>query len=345
MIFDVSSLQIENLDSKQLVELLKKLLHAEAQHSGISLRGVSVPLQITVPDGGEDARISWTGGFEQTDYLPSRFCIFQAKATDPKKAGWKKEVWTKDSKKTGAIPKLNEAVAKVIAENGSYIGFTNAVLIGSKYDERIDGIKQGIREAGSDPDQLKAVDIYDANKIADWVSQHPAIALWLNEKQSGLSLKGFQTVETWGRKAEIISISQVEDKGSRFFLGDESKVNNSLIFSKVKERIADFLTDSQKSIRVIGSSGVGKTRFVYEVVRDETTIAKIVLTTSTIYCDFRDIGSQIFQIAQSISESKNSTLMIVDECPRDTAVKICEIVTGERSNLKVITIGNDNQSI
>lgn len=345
MIFDVSSLQIENLDSKQLVELLKKLLHAEAQHSGISLRGVSVPLQITVPDGGEDARISWTGGFEQTDYLPSRFCIFQAKATDPKKAGWKKEVWTKDSKKTGAIPKLNEAVAKVIAENGSYIGFTNAVLIGSKYDERIDGIKQGIREAGSDPDQLKAVDIYDANKIADWVSQHPAIALWLNEKQSGLSLKGFQTVETWGRKAEIISISQVEDKGSRFFLGDESKVNNSLIFSKVKERIADFLTDSQKSIRVIGSSGVGKTRFVYEVVRDETTIAKIVLTTSTIYCDFRDIGSQIFQIAQSISESKNSTLMIVDECPRDTAVKICEIVTGEGSNLKVITIGNDNQSI
>lgn len=44
MIFDVSPLQIENLDSKQLVELLKKLLHAEAQRSGISLGGVSVPL-------------------------------------------------------------------------------------------------------------------------------------------------------------------------------------------------------------------------------------------------------------------------------------------------------------
>ena len=66
MIFDVSSSQIERLDSKELVEVLKKLLHTEAQCSGISLRGVSVPLQITVPDGGEDARISWAGGLERT---------------------------------------------------------------------------------------------------------------------------------------------------------------------------------------------------------------------------------------------------------------------------------------
>ncbi|MBD2471541.1 hypothetical protein H6G90_28525 [Nostoc sp. FACHB-145] len=345
MIFSVSPSQIEKLNSEQLVELLKKLLHAEAQRSGISLRGVSVPLQITIPDGGEDARISWTGGFEQTDYLPSRFCIFQAKATDPKPAGWKKEVWTKDSKKKGAAPKLNEAVIKAIAENGSYIGFTIAVLIGSKYDERIDGIKQGIREAGANPDQLKTVDIYDANKIADWVSRYPAIALWLNEKQSGLSLKGFQTVEAWGRKAEIISISQVEDKASRFFIGSEIIADNSLTFDKVKERIGDFLTDFTKSVRVIGSSGVGKTRFIYEVLRDTTTTAKIALTTSAIYCDFRDIGSQIFQIAQNIAESKNSTLMIVDECQRDTAAKLCEIITSEGSKLKVITIGNDNQPI
>ncbi|MBD2498921.1 hypothetical protein [Nostoc sp. FACHB-280] len=345
MIFGVSPSQIEKLNSEQLVELLKKLLHAEAQRSGISLRGVSVPLQITVPDGGEDARISWTGGFEQTDYLPSRFCIFQAKATDPKPAGWKKEVWTKDSWKKGNKPKLNEAVEKAITENGSYIGFTTAVLISSKYDDRINGIQQGIREAGADPNQLKAIEIYDANKISHWVSLYPAIAVWLNEKQSGLSLQGFQTVETWGRKAEIISISRVEDKASRFFIGSESITDNSLTFDKVKERIADFLADSQKSIRVIGSSGVGKTRLVYEVVRDEATTGKIALRTSTIYCDFRDIGSQIFQIAQSIAESKNSALMIVDECPRDTAAKLCEIVTSQGSNLKVITIGNDTQRI
>ncbi len=354
MIFDVSSSQIESLDSKQLVELLKKLLHAEAQRSGISLRGVSVPLQITVPDGGEDARISWIGGFEQTDYLPSRFCVFQAKATDPGPAGWKKEVWTKGSQKKGAVRTLNEAMTKAIAENGSYIGFTSAVVIGTKYDGRIEGIKQGIREAGANPNQLKNIDIYDANKIADWVSQHPAIAVWLNERQSGLALRGFQTVEMLGRKADIASIPQVEDKANRFLIGNKNIVSqlereapseNSLTFSKVKERIADDIADSIKSIRIIGSSGVGKTRFVYEVLRDETTTAKIALATSAIYCDFRDIGGQIFQITQSLSEAGNSALMLVDECPREAAIKLSEIVTTEGSNLRVITIGNDNQPI
>jgi hypothetical protein len=354
MIFDVSPSQIECLDCKQLVELLKKLLHAEAQRSGISLRGVSVPLQINVPDGGEDARISWEGGFEQTNYLPSRFCVFQAKATDLEPAGWKKEVWTKDSQKKGNIRKPNEAVVKAIAESGSYIGFTSAVLIGSKYDRRIEGIKKGIQEAGVNPDQLTAIDIYDANKIADWILQHPAIAVWLNERQSGLTLKGFQTVERLGRKADITSIPQVEDKAKRFLIGSrnatsqlerEFPTENSLDFEKVKERIADYLADSRKSIRVLGSSGVGKTRFVYEVLRDQTTTAKIALATSAIYCDFRDIGSRIFQIARSLSESGNSALMIVDECPRETAIKLCEIVTTEGGNFRTITIGNDNQTI
>ncbi|MEI2580132.1 hypothetical protein V5G28_015455 [Scytonema sp. PRP1] len=342
------------MDSKELVELLKKLLYAEAQCSGISLRGVSVPLQITVPDGGEDARISWAGGLERTDYLPSRFCIFQAKATDPGPAGWKKEVWTKGSQKKGAVRTLNEAMTKVIAENGSYIGFTSAVVIGTKYDERIKGIKQGIRDAGADPNQLKNIDIYDANKIADWVSQHPAIALWLNERQCGLSLRGFQTVERLGRKADIALIPQVEDKANRFLIGNkkilsqlerEAPSENSLTFEKIKERIADYLAESKKFVRIFGPSGVGKTRFVYEVFRDRTTIAKIALATSTIYCDFRDIGRQIFQTAQSLSESGSSALIIVDECPRETAAQLCEIVMTEGSNLRVLTIGNDNQPI
>lgn len=354
MIFDVSPSQIESLDSNQLVELLKKLLHAEAQCFYISLRGVSVPLQITVPDGGEDARISWVGGLEQTDYLPSRFCIFQSKATDPQPAGWKKEVWIKSSQRNGSTRKLNEAVAKAVAERGAYIGFTSAVLIGSKYDKRIEGIKQGIRETGANPDHLKAIDIYDANKIADWVSKYPAIAVWLNEKQSELKLRGFQTIDRLGTKIDIASISRIEDKASRFQIGSkstnrrvqhESSDENSLTFEKAKERIADHLADSKNSIRIIGSSGVGKTRFVYEALRDETTTAKIALTTSTIYCDLRDIGSQIFQIAQSLADAGNSALMIVDECTRETAIKLCEIVTTEGSNLRVLTIGNDNQPI
>jgi hypothetical protein len=350
MIFNVDLSQIEKLDSKQLVELLKKLLHAEAQKFGIGLRGVSVTLQITVPDGGEDGRIEWKEHLEQTDYIPSRFCVFQSKAIKAAKmtkAEWKKEVWTKASQKKGSIRELNDALKDAIENNGSYIGFTSGVLIESKKSkDRIDGIKEGIREARANPDSLK-IDIYDAEKIADWVREHPAVAVWLNERQSGLSLRGFQTVERWGKRPDIVSNPQVQDEAKRFLIGNKnvSPKDNSIPFDKAKERIADYLFEPKKTIRVIGSSGVGKTRFVYEVLRDNTSITKIALATSAIYCDFRDVGSQIFGIIQSFSETRKSALVIVDECSRDAAIRIGEIVATEGSNLRIITIGNDNQSI
>ena len=343
MIFDVEPSQIEKLNSTGLVELLRKLLYAEAQKAGISLRGVSVPLQITVADGGEDARVSWEGGNKSTDYLPSRFCIFQSKATDPGSAGWKKEVWTKPSQKANVKRELNDAVKAAIAENGSYIGFTSTALVGSKYSDRIVAIKQGIQDAGADPDQLTVIDIYDANKIAGWASNYPSIAVWLNEKQSGLTLKGFQTIGGLGKKADFVSIEQIEDKASRFII--ENTQGNELTFEKVKERMINDLNDSKKSIRIIGPSGVGKTRFVYEVFKDETTTAKIILTTSAIYCDFRDINNDIFKILQSLSDTGNPALVIADECSREDAIRLGAIVEKEGSKLRIVTIGNDNQAI
>ena len=354
MIFDISPSQIECLDSKQLVELLKRLLHAEAQRAGISLRGISVPLQITVSDGGEDARISWTGGLALTDYLPSRFTVFQSKATDPGPAGWKKEVWTKNSQKKGVARKLNEAVLNAISERGSYVGFTSSSVVGTKYDRRIDGIKDGIRETGADPNQLIAIDIYDANKIASWSSRHPAVAVWLNELQSGFGLKSFRTTESWGKKSEISSIQCVDDKAERYSLADkdvygqqerEAPGKNVLTYQQARERIADHLAEAQNCVRILGPSGVGKTRFVYEVFRDKTTLAKSSLSTAVIYADFRDFDHQLFQITQSLSESGSSALMIIDECPREAAEKICDHVAIEGGKLRVLTIGNDDHPI
>lgn len=347
MIFDVHPSKIEKLDSNNLVVLLKKLLHAEAQCIGIPLRGVSVPLQITTPDGGEDARFSleikWTEHLEQTNYLPSRFCIFQSKATNLGKAGWKKEVWTKDSQKRGSQRKLNEALKNVIAENGFYIGFTSTSIGDQKKGEQIKAIKQGIQEAGGDPDQI-GIDIYDANKIATWISQYPAIAVWLNEHESGLKLKSYETIESLGKILDISTVPLVEDKADRFQIG-EKKDGDSLSFQKAKERIVDCLADPRRTIRIYGASGLGKTRFVYEVFKDETTTIKLSLSVSTIYCDLEKIGHKIEEDVESFSKSGNFSLIIVDNCSRETAIKLNEIVKKESSNLKIITIGNDNQPI
>ena len=354
MIFEVSPSQVQELDSTALVELMRKLLHAEAQKSGISLRGVTVPLQIAIPDGGEDARISWTGGVDKTDYLPCRFSIFQSKATDPGPAGWKKEVWRRSGRKNGPERRLSDAVEKAIAEGGSYVGFTTAALVGKKYDHRVQAIKDGISEAGGDAADLAAIDIYDCNKIAEWCSRHPSVAVWLSEKKSGLALAGFQTLEGWGKISEFSTIAHVADSSARYSLGGDTVIakderknpdKNALTLQQARERISNHFADHGHCVWLMGPSGIGKSRFAYEALRDLSTLTKAINAASAIYCDFRVVGLQLLQLATALAQAQSPTLIVVDECPRDIANQLGEIANNAGSQLRIFAIDIDDRPL
>jgi hypothetical protein len=67
MIFDAEPKQISDLSSSDLVKLMKLLMLAEAPLADLPLQEASVPLQITIADGGEDGRIESTGGAAATN--------------------------------------------------------------------------------------------------------------------------------------------------------------------------------------------------------------------------------------------------------------------------------------
>src|ERR1700726_1185162 len=117
MIFEVDAEQISRLNSVALVQLMKRLLLAECQLVDIPLRAAAVPLQITVPDGGEDGRVEWTGGTDSTNYLPSRFSIFQSKAQNLTEGTVKSEVFAKSQKgkHDKDKPTLNDAVSDTLS--------------------------------------------------------------------------------------------------------------------------------------------------------------------------------------------------------------------------------------
>lgn len=353
MIFEVTPEQIERLKGDELVRLLGRLLYAEAQLAGISQRGVTVPLQIDIPDGGEDARIEWEGGVDNTNYLPSRFNIFQAKATSLGEAGWKKEAWSKASQRNGK-PKLSAALERTISRRGSYLGFTSTPMVGEKRDKCLQAIRDGIAEAGSSPETLAAIDIYDANKIAEWINSHPAVALWLNELSHGISLGGYQTVEGWKRTADFTAVVLVQDSAKRFEVrrskkpesDDEAAETASGISSaQAGERLLDRLVKPGQLVRLFGPSGVGKTRFAFEFISGATTILKAAASVSAVYCDLRNVGSALFQHAQRFAEQKTPVLLIVDECSREDAKRLFEAATRESSQLRVLAIGLGNEPI
>ncbi len=203
MIFEVTPDQILRLDSTTLVQLMKRLMLAECRLVDIPMRAATVPLQITVADGGEDGRVEWTGGADATDYFPNRFCVFQSKAQNLTESSVKAEVLKKDRK---GKTKINDAVSEALSRGGAYVIFCSNAFTGQKNRRLRKAIETAIRDGGSDPSRAATIELYDANRIADWVNSHPSVALWLTSRERRRSLAGFQSHEDKTAQATIEQI-------------------------------------------------------------------------------------------------------------------------------------------
>lgn len=338
--FTVESDEIKDFTGDELVELLRRLLYAEARKAGVPLRGVHVPLQITVADGGQDGSIIWTGGEASTDYFPGRDIIFQCKAKDKGNVQWEHEVWTKPTQpKTVAAKVLNDAVRDVLARGGSYIGITTTALVGNKPADRVKAIKKGITTAGGNPALLSAVEVYDGNKLAAWASAHPGVAIWIKQRNAAIELSGFSTLDQWGKRAEIAAPAFVDSPDRKFSLGPYDA--DAIDFSQLAARLADDLDEPHSSARVWGASGIGKTRALYHALSTTTGLLSGTTSANFIFCDFNEVTSRLWDVANQIVKDGSAAVLVVDGCPLREARRLNDIARGEGSELRVITVGAD----
>jgi hypothetical protein len=149
---------------------------------------------------------------------PSRFTVFQSKAQRLTEGIVKAEVLAKVPKpkrKRGKTkPKLKGAISEALSRRGSYVMFCSCPLIGQKIQKLRKAIEGAIRQTGSTPLRLVTIDIYDANKIADWVNTHPAVALWLTSHERRRCVAGFQSHDGWGRSADITGVPWIKERCS-----------------------------------------------------------------------------------------------------------------------------------
>src|ERR1700751_919413 len=75
--------------------------------------------------------------------------------------------------------KLNDALTDVLARKGAYVVFCSHPFPGQKIQKLQKVILAAIRAASKRPSRNTFIEIYDANRIADWVNTHPPVALWL----------------------------------------------------------------------------------------------------------------------------------------------------------------------
>ena len=139
--FSATVAQIQALTERTLPELLERLLRAEAQVHDLAPVDVLVSSNIHAPDGGEDGRIQWGNGPDQTPFLPGRLCQFQSKAgeTSPYNAG--ADVLTKDGT-------VKDMVSSVLEDGGHYIMLCAHPYTRKQVAARETRIREKLHDAG-----------------------------------------------------------------------------------------------------------------------------------------------------------------------------------------------------
>jgi len=348
MFFEAKPDHISALSSDRLVELMKRLLLAECRTFAIPLRSTTVPLQITIADGGEDGRVSWEGGVPATDYVPSRFTVFQAKATNLYEASVSSEVAKPSAK---GRRRINDAVAEAIRQQGAYVIVSSHPYTGQKIGRLRDEIASTIRSCGAVIPKRFRWDIYDANKLASWVNSHPPIALWLAEIGRGRSVVGLQSHDSWARSPEIHRNNWVADDDPRFVPRDvdidvserREKSRNAWTFRQAAEHIHAFLSKRERVLRIVGPSGFGKSRFAFELFNQRSAIADAIESASLLYADLRVAGEEAIKLAVEIADSGLSATMVVDECSDEQHATFVNCSRRAGSKLRLVTIDVESE--
>ena len=241
--------------------------------------------------------MKWVRELPLDGLFPTPFTLFQSKAQDLSDSKLRSEILKKSK---GGTFTLSESISTVLDEGGSYIVFCSHPFVEGKKAKLVEAIRKAIRDGGGDPDKAQRIEIYDANKIADWVNARPGTALWLASELRQRSLVGFQTHEGWSKAASIKKVPWVAPQAPRYVPvnrtvpDSERKVAkvNAWTYEQAKVACLDALEGTEHKIRVVGPSGFGKSRFVYEILNEGPTVAEQALTRSAIYADYSVVGNE-----------------------------------------------------
>ncbi|MFN7097410.1 MAG: hypothetical protein ACK4PR_07625 [Gammaproteobacteria bacterium] len=338
--FTVSIEDIKLLNAGKLTKLMERLMILEADATGIPTPRIHVSHAINVADGGEDGRIEWEGGPTKTEFFPSRCCLFQCKATELAPADCKEEILTAfKTKKVSARLKLqveaifernasisSQSSCQAISPEGSYVLFYGYPLNQKQIEERIKRFREALQDAGKPYAQTAKFLIIDGNQIAKWVNKYIAAIKAVYEFTGKLIPAGALTWDDWSGYKKF----QYEYVVSS---------TREQIIGKIKRT----LIENNRNIRVIGLSGLGKTRLALEIFRPvQNDACSPDLSKSVIYIDAnkqKDIVSNL--MAWRRDELRG--IIIVDNCPLTLHDDLVE--EANRSSLKLFTLNYEPSGI
>ncbi|ULK98505.1 type II toxin-antitoxin system MqsA family antitoxin [Bradyrhizobium sp. I71] len=315
--FEVTGKHISALSPRKLVLLMRRLLDSEALSGDLPMDGIHVAANITAADGGEDARIQWQGGPIRTKFLPNRVSQFQLKAgrITPAEAGADVLTTAGDVK-----PMVRDA----LEQGGCYIMVCGQFYENKLIKARVESIRKALAKGGLavGPERIQ---FRDADQIASWVNVLPPVAVWVLEQTQPGMVGPLKDWTHWAGRFD--SLPWVIDPRLVSF----------------RERLRSLVGRPRGVARVVGLSGVGKSRLVHEALgpsEEEGSVA--LLSDLVLYAVESEAGTvAIKSIVQTLVDSGFRAIVVVDRCPLGSHQDLAAMVKRTGSRISLVTIDHE----
>ena len=338
--FDITGGDIADLNDADLRTLVARLALAELRKQGAALSSVIAGGNQDAADGGLDVRVECPAPLPNPDFVPRPNTGFQVKKPDMPAGKIAGEMRPKPKGKRGAQAKgeLRQAIRDLAELSGSYIIVSSQ---GSVAPGRLVERRKAIRDALDDlPGAEKLhTDFYDRDRLANWVNEYPGTAAWVRVR-IGRNLSGWSSVGDWlGTEVNGPTRYLFDDKTC---LTDEStRDRDQLTITEGIRRLRELLRTPNQCVRLIGLSGLGKTRLVQALF--ETGIGEDPLDPNlAVYTDYSvEPTPTAHDMAHWLKQNGQRAILIIDNCNPAAHTKLAEICSTGAGTVSLLTIEYD----
>lgn len=328
--FDVTPDDITFLSDEDLRALIGRLSEAELKKRGLSTSAATWGGNQNAADGGLDIRVELPAGTTIDGFVPSPNTGFQVKQMPMRRSEILEEM-----RPEGV---LRPAIRQLADQSGAYIIVSGKdSTSGTALSNRL----KAMADAVDDLPNAKALtlDFYDRTRVATWLRDHPGLIPWVREK-IGKAIQGWQSYGAWAYSPDGLRDEYLIDSHLRIRTDAEVTEDGWSALEGI-ERIRDELRKPRKITRLVGLSGVGKTRLVQAFF--DGRVGKESLDPSFVY--YTNIADEPnptpVTLASDLIAARERAILVVDNCPPDLHHRLSEVCRSPESTISLITIEYD----
>ncbi|MFA5073719.1 MAG: hypothetical protein WC539_07465 [Nitrospirota bacterium] len=328
--FEISGSHISQLNDTDLRSLVALLCQAELRRKGFPVSVVTAGGDQNAPDGGVDVRVELPATITINGFIPRPSTGFQVKVPDMPPQAIINEMSPSGSVRT--------VIRELAAASGSYVIIS---ANGSTADASLQRRRTAMRKTVAEIPHAERLelDFYDRERVASWVRDHPGMIAWVRDK-IGQPFRGWRPYASWASIEESIDAPFLLDGKSRL-LDKPSSEEGSLSITDGINRIRTALSLPKSVVRLIGLSGMGKTRLAQALFDGRIGVDSLDPTLA-LYTDVSESSDPVpADLMIRLIQNRQRAIILVDNCSPRTHRALAGICNELDSALSLITIEYD----